>query len=109
MAATLMSPWMIRKLLQRPDAIVAAGKVVMTEHEQNTALGGVLLNPAVKFKNNGGWEMHAGVFVFLPDRSFISDKDTDPGVWGWEMSDILSGGLDHERYWTEALAGGEGK
>ncbi len=88
-----ISPWLVRELLCRPDALVTTGKIVFADShnvergEKPRSFGG--FTGMSQLAPSPRWKMVAGTLVIIPMRTW-EGQDTRM----WDLCDILKEGLD---------------
>ena len=96
MRDTLIPPFLAKQLVADDDAMCGTGKIVTCNHSDRAIFGGVV-REHLGDPNNQNWLLTVGTIIIVPSRQFVwAGSD---GVCGWTIEDILTGGLDHERFW----------
>ncbi len=91
----LISPEVAKLLVGNDDALVGTGKIIHCNHGDKSLVGGILREQLGDVTNQD-WELTIGTLIVIPCQTF---RWTD-GKCGWTMQDILTQGMDVDRFWA---------
>ena len=95
----LIPPMLAKQLVNDDDAMCGTGKIVTCNHPNHSLFGGIVREPMGDPKNQN-WLMTVGTVIVVPCKHFVWADNS--GMCGWSIEDILTQGMDQERYWVPA-------
>lgn len=95
MRDTLIPPELAKQLVADDDALVGTGKIIHCNHGNKSLVGGIL-REQLGDASNQDWVMSFATMIIIPCRTFRWAN----GQCGWTIEDILTRGMDQERFWT---------
>jgi hypothetical protein len=113
MTDRLLSPEMVKMLFgsfgdpnnqdsREEESMSGVGKIVTCNHPNNKAIIGGVVRGSFGDPNNQEWILTVGTVIVVPVQQYVW-RD---GVCNESIEEILSGGLDVQRFWQPKKSGG---